>query len=92
MQLTEVEERIFTSFSQDAMGLRRLLSFGNEVKDAHNGSTAHGIHRMLDLFVAYRVLDLLALTEGIPILVSVRRQMKLPNLGCPQKSVCLNNL
>jgi len=47
---------------------------------------------MLDIFVSYRILDLLALVESIPGLVSVERHIRSPDLRCVERTVSSNNL
>ena len=75
--------------------MRQLLCFTDEVEDpaAENTSisTTH-MQRMLDMFVSYRVLDLLALVEEVPGLLSVKRRMRSPDLGRIEKTVGSNNL
>jgi hypothetical protein len=80
LRVIEVEHEIFTSFNQDAMGVRRLLSFGDQVDENRDKLKTH-MHRLFEMFVSYRVLDLLTLVEGIPCLVAFPKQVKLPNLG-----------
>jgi hypothetical protein len=85
----ESENDVFTSYNQDAIGMRQLLYFRDQ-GDQHldNNSSVKGhMHQLFEMFVSYRILDLLALVEGIPCLKSFPRQIKLPNLGHAEKNV-----
>lgn len=89
----EAENEVFTSFDHDAIGIRRALSFGNQVDDdLDSGYLSRGsMHRLFEMFVSYRILDLIALVQSIPCLYSFPRQIKLPNLGHIEKNVCYND-
>jgi hypothetical protein len=92
VQLIQFENNIFTSFSQDAMAVRQLLSLDKETDTGMDCSAGTHVYQMLEMFVFYRVLDLLAVVEGIAGLVSVPKQIKLANLGPMEKIVCFDNL
>jgi len=98
LKILETENTMFTSFSGDAARVRRLLCFPKEDNDSAatatestSISTTH-MQLMLDMFVSYRVLDMLALVEGVPGLVSVERQMRSSDLRCVERTVSFNNL
>lgn len=84
------EHKIFTSFSHDAMAVRQLLCYADEADGALVSGMSSGTHRqrMLDLFVSYRVLDLLAQVKGIAGLPAVPNHLKAGNLGYMNKLVC----
>ena len=90
-QLLLFEDKIFTSFSHDALAARQLLCMGKNIsKDVDITSRSH-MHQMFQMFIPYRVLDLLALVEGIPGLVVAPKQIKMANLGLTDKTVCFNH-
>jgi hypothetical protein len=49
------------------------------------------MHQMFEMFIPYRVLDLLAMVEGIPGLVAVPKHIKMANLGIMAKTVGFNH-
>lgn len=85
-QLEQFEDKFFTSFSREAVGVRQLLCYDNEDNDA-SAITEGSKHRMVELFVSYRLLDLLARQKGISGLVPVPPQGNNGNLGIAGSSV-----
>jgi hypothetical protein len=95
MQLTHFEStKVFGCFSHEAMAVRQLLQLNDEADDDPGLRISCGTHRqqMVELFIAYRILDLLALTKGIPGLAAVPSHRRAENLGVVEKLVSLNSL
>jgi hypothetical protein len=78
--LEQFEDKLFSLFTREAVGVRQLLCYDNEDNDA-SAITEGSKHRMVELFVSYRLLDLLARQKGISGLVPVPSQGKNGNLG-----------
>ena len=76
------------------MAVRQLLQLNDEADDNPGLQISSGTHRqqMVELFVAYRILDLLALAKGIPGLAAVPSHQRAENLGIVDKPVSLNSL
>jgi hypothetical protein len=98
LKILDTEATILSALSQDAASVRRLLSFADAVKDSTAAapksasiSTTH-TQRITDIFVSYRVLDRLALLEGIPGLGSVDSQTRSSDLRCVERTVRSNHL
>ena len=90
-QLERFEEIFFTSFSREAVGIRQLLGYDDEAKDT--SAITDGIrHHMVEIFVSYRVLDLLAREKGITGLVQVPSHRRNGNLWIVGGIVCINDL
>lgn len=92
MQLTHFEStKLFGSFSHEAMAMRQLLQLNDDNPDLQLSS---GIQRqqMVELIIAYRILDLLALTNGISGLAAVPNHRRAQNLGVVDKPVSFNSL
>lgn len=90
-QLERFEADFFTSFSREAVGVRQLLCYDNEDDDG-SAVTEANKHKMVELFMSYRVLDLLAREKGIAGLVPVPSHLKNANLGIAANVVCINEL
>lgn len=90
-RLERFENDIFTLQTREAVGVRQLLSFDG---DADNRSATSEGNKLLmaELFVSYRVLDLLVQEKGITGLLKVPSHRKIGDLGVPPKTVSLNNL
>jgi hypothetical protein len=74
------------------MAVRQLLYLDKEANASVDLTSGAHMHQVLEMFVAYRVLDLLAVVEGIPSPVAIPKQIKAKNLGCMEKHVCFDHL
>jgi hypothetical protein len=90
-QLERFEEIFFTSFSREAVGIRQLLCYDDEAQDMF-AITEGNRHQMVEIFVSYRVLDLLAREKGITGLVQVPSHCRNGNLWIVGSIVCINDL
>jgi hypothetical protein len=90
-QLEHFEEKLFTSFSREAVGVRQRLCYNDEADDTSVITEANK-HWMVEIFVSYRILDLLARENGIAGLVPVPSHLKIENLGIVPGIVRINDL
>lgn len=76
------------------MAVRQLLQLNDEADNHLDPQISSGTHRqqVVELFIAYRILDLLALTKGIPGLAEVPSHRRAENLGITDKLVSFNSL
>ena len=74
------------------MAVRQLLGLDDEADDHPSLQISSGTHRqqMLELFIGYRILDLLAVNKGVPGLAAVPSHQRAENLGIADKLVSLN--
>lgn len=90
-QLERFEEKFYTSFSREAVGVRQLLHYNNEAIDT-SAITEVNKQQMIELFVSYRILDLYAREKGVGGLLPVPSQLKNENLGIIGGIVRINEL
>jgi hypothetical protein len=90
-QLQQFENKLFSSLTRDAVGMRQLLYYDSDA-DNNFAVTDGNKSLMVELFVTYRVLDLLAREKGITGLAAVPSHFKNSNLGVPPKVVSLQDL
>lgn len=90
-RLESSEKDIFTSFTRQAIAIRQLLQYDGDTEDRIAITDANKVH-MAELFLSYRVLDLLAREKGIPGPFTVPAYHKSGHTKFPSKTVSLGNL